>query len=201
MTLKLYWAPRTRAFRTLWLLEEIGAPYELVRVDITAPAPEGSALRAVNPMGKIPALEDGDTKVAESGAIALYLAERFPEAGLAPAVGDPLRGPYLHWMMFTSTCLEPAMVQKMTAIQLPERSAGWGSFQRVMDVLEARLSQAPYVLGAGFSAVDVSLATDIAFGIHLLKVFPDLPVFTDYMARCQARPAFARAQAIEAAAA
>ncbi len=201
MTVKLYWAPRTRAFRTLWLLEEIGAPYELERVDITAPAAEGSALRAVNPMGKVPALEDGGTKVAESGAIALYLAERFPEAGLAPAVGDPLRGAYLHWMMFSSTCLEPAMVQKMTALDLPERSAGWGSFQRVMDVLEARLSQAPYVLGTGFSAVDVSLATDIAFGIHLLKVFPELPVFTDYMARCQARPAFARAQAVEAAAA
>ncbi|WP_341988984.1 glutathione S-transferase family protein [Azorhizobium sp. AG788] len=200
MTVKLYWAPRTRAFRILWLLEETGAPYELARVDISAGAPEGSALRAVNPMGKVPALEDGETKVAESGAIALYLAERFPEAGLAPAVGNPLRGAYLHWLMFTATCLEPAMLQKMTALQLPEVSAGWGSFQRVMDVLEARLSQSPYVLGERFSAVDVLLSTDIHFGINLLKVFPALPIFTDYMARCQARPAFARAQAIEAAA-
>lgn len=200
MAVKLYWAPRTRAFRILWLLEETEAPYELARVDISAGAPAGSALRAVNPMGKVPALEDGETKVAESGAIALYLAERFPEAGLAPAVGDPLRGAYLHWMMFTATCLEPAMLQKMTALQLPEVSAGWGSFQRVMDVLETRLSQSPYVLGTRFSAVDVLLSTDIHFGIHLLKVFPALPAFTEYMARCQARPAFARAQAIETAA-
>lgn len=200
MTVKLYWAPRTRAFRILWLLEEIGAPYELERVDLAAGAPEGCALRAVNPMGKVPALEDGAAKVAESTAIALYLADRFPDAGLAPGLTDPQRAAYLHWMVFTGTCIEPAMLQKMTALQLPESSAGWGSYQRVLDVLQARLTQEPFVLGAQFSAVDVMLSTDIKFGIHLLKVFPELPVFTDYMARCQARPAYARAQAIEAAA-
>lgn len=200
MTMKLYWAPRTRAFRILWLLEEIGAPYELVRVDVLAGAPAGSPLRAANPMGKVPALEDGAAKMGESSAIALYLADRFPEAGLAPALSDPLRATYLHWMIFTGTCIEPAMVQKMTALQMPEIAAGWGSTQRVLDVLEARLTEGPYVLGAQFSAADVLLSTGIGYGIHLLKVFPALPVFTDYLARCQARPAYARAQAIEAAA-
>ncbi len=201
MAMKLYWVPRTRAFRILWLLEELGHPYELVRLDLSAGAPKDCHLWAVNPMGKVSALEDGETRMAESCAIAVYLADRFPAAGLAPPIGDPQRGAYLHWLMFTATGLEPALVEKMTGLQLPPSAAGWGSFQRVVDVLAARLTPGPYILGEGFSAADVLMATDIHYALHLLKALPPLPAFTDYVARCQDRPAFARARAIEDAAA
>jgi glutathione S-transferase len=96
--MQLYWWPKTRSLRALWMLEEVGCPYERVPVNITQGGQKDPAFLAVNPMGKLPALADGEAKLAESAAICAYLADKFPEAGLAPPVGDARRGRYLHWL-------------------------------------------------------------------------------------------------------
>lgn len=196
--MKLYWAPRSRAFRTLWLMEETGAPYELVRVDLSEGACEGSAWLAANPMGKVPTLVDRGVPVAESGAIALYVADRFPETELSPRLGDPERGPFLHWLFFAATCLEPALLQKLKGIELAPSTAGWGSYDKVMAVLEARLGAHPFIAGDRFTAADTLLATDLRYFIEIFKLLEPRPAFTAYLARCAERPAFHRAVAIEA---
>ena len=106
--MKLYWAPRTRSLRALWVLEEAGVPYERVRLDLAAGEQKSPDYRAINPMAKVPALTDGPVAVAESGAICAYVAEAVPQAGLAPPVGDPARGRYLQWLFFSPGCIEPA---------------------------------------------------------------------------------------------
>ena len=106
--MKLYWAPRTRSLRALWVLEEAGVPYERVRLDLSAGEQKSAEFRAINPMAKVPALTDGTLAVAESGAICAYVAEAHPEAGLAPPVGDPARGRYLRWLFFSPGCVEQA---------------------------------------------------------------------------------------------
>ena len=125
--MKLYWAPGTRSLRTLWMLEEAGVPYERIHVDIRNGGQNDPAFRRINPMGKVPAFEDGAAQLAESAAICAYIAERCPEAGLAPQIGDPLRGRYFHWLFFAPGCIEPAFTQKFTNIELPTTAAGWGS--------------------------------------------------------------------------
>jgi len=195
----LYWAPQTRSFRTLWMLEEIGAPYERMRIDIRAGAQAEPSFRAINPMMKVPALVDGAAMVAESGAIVAYLAERHPEAGLAPALGDAARGRYLQWMFFSGGCVEPAYAQKVTGQSLGTSTAGWGSFDRVLDVLDAALATGPWLLGDRFTAADVMIGSDLHFGVELFKIVEPRPSFEAYIARCKARPAFQRAEAIDAA--
>lgn len=198
--MKLYWAPHTRAFRVLWMLEEAGLPYELERLSLDGDVLKSAAYRAINPMMKVPALEDGDVRMGESSAICAYIAERAPEARLAPPVGDPARGRYLHWMFFDAACMEAAFTERLANVTLPSRSVGWGSFERVMDVVEDLVRTGPWVLGDTFSAADVTLGTNIWYGLHLLKLIKDRPAIEAYCARCVARPAFQRAEAVEAAA-
>jgi glutathione S-transferase len=197
--MKLFWAPQTRSSRALWMLEEAGIPYERVLVDIRKGEQAQPSFRAVNPMMKVPALSDGAAMVAECAAICAYVAERVPEARLAPPLGDPARGRYLHWLFFSSGCMEAAFTQKFLKFELSSSMAGWGSFERVMDVLTEALEARPWILGEKFSAADVMLGSDLNFGINLLKVVEPRPAFTAYVARCAARPAFQRAQAINAA--
>ena len=196
--MKLYWAPKTRSLRALWMLEESGLPYERERVNIDA-TDRNERLLAVNPMGKVPALEDGDAKLAESAAICTYVAEKATAAGLAPAASDPLRGRYFHWLFFAPACIEPAFTQKMTKIELPERAAGWGSYDKVFRVLNEALAVGPWILGERFSAADVMIGTDLMFGVELFKIVDTTPAFTAYLERCKARPAMQRAIAIDAA--
>ena len=149
--MKLYWAPRSRSFTALWLMEETGQPYERVLTDITSGGQKTPEYLAVNPMGKVPALQDGAAAMAEAAAICAYVAERYPEAKLAPAPGDPLRAKYLYWLFFAPSCIEPAMVQVATKIEMSPVSAGWGDAQRVFDVLDAALTKGPWLLGENFS--------------------------------------------------
>ena len=123
--MKLYWAPKTRSMRALWMLEEAGCPYERVLIDIASGAQASAEYRAINPMMKVPALTDGAAMVAESAAICAFVAERCPEAGLAPPIGDPARGRYLHWLFFASGCIEPAYTQKFMQFTLNPVAAGW----------------------------------------------------------------------------
>ena len=194
----LYWAPQSRAFRALWLLEEIGRPYEKVLVDIRAPGHPTADYLRINPMGKVPAVRDGAVTVAESGAISAYLGDRFPEAGLAPAIGDPDRARYLQWLFFSPGCIEGSFIEKFGKLELPRMAAGWGSFDTVMDVLETELSKGPWLLGDRFSAADVLIGADLQFGVEVFKLISGRPAIEAYVERCKARPAHQRAVKLDA---
>ena len=191
--MKLYWAPGTRSLRTLWMLEEAGVPYERVHIDIRNGGQNDPAFRKINPMGKVPAFEDGAAQLAESAAICAYIAERCPEAGLAPKIGDPLRGRYFHWLFFAPGCIEPAIAQIATKMELNPVAAGWGDAQRVFDVLEAALEEGPWILGEKFSAADIAIGSGLNFAVRSFKMVPTRPAFDRYLDRCAARPAFQRA--------
>lgn len=196
--MKLYWAPRTRSFTALWLMEETGQPYERVLTDITTGAQKTPEYLAINPMGKVPALKDGDATLAEAAAICAYVAERYPQANLAPPVGDIRRAKYLYWLFFSPGCIEPAIVQLATKIEMNPVAAGWGEAQRVFDVLDAALSNGPWLLGDTFSAADIVIGSGLNFAVRLFKMVPPRPAFDAYIDRCAARPAFQRAEKLAA---
>jgi glutathione S-transferase len=196
--MKLYWSPRSRSFTALWLMEEAGQPYERVLTDISKGAQRTPEYLAINPMGKVPALKDGEATLAEAAAICAYIAERFPQAKLAPDLGDPLRAKYLYWLFFAPSCIEPAMVQLATKIEMNPVAAGWGDAQRVFDVLDSALAKGPWILGENFSAADIAIGSALNFAVRLFKMVPARPSFDAYIARCMARPAFQRAEKIAA---
>ena len=196
--MKLYWSPRSRSFTALWRMEEAGQPYERALIDISTGAQRSPEFLAINPMGKVPALQDGDATMAEAAAICAYVAERCPDAKLAPPVGDPQRAKYLYWLFYGPGCIEPAIVQLATKIEMNPVAAGWGDAQRVIDVLDAALQNGPWLLGDNFSAADIVIGTGLNFGVRLFKMMPSRPSFEAYIARCMARPAFQRAEKIAA---
>ncbi|HEY2247155.1 MAG TPA: glutathione S-transferase family protein [Bradyrhizobium sp.] len=196
--MQLYWSPRSRSFTALWLMEETGQPYERVLTDIATGAQKAPAYLAINPMGKVPALKDGDATLAEAAAICAYVAERCPEAKLAPPLGDPLRAKYLYWLFFAPGCIEPAMVQVATKLEMSSIAAGWGEASRVFDVLDNALARGPWLLGENFSAADIAIGAALNFSVRLFKMVPSRPSFDAYIARCVARPAFQRAEKIAA---
>jgi glutathione S-transferase len=196
--MKLYWAPRTRSTRILWMLEETRIPYERVLVDIRSGAQRAPDYLAINPMGKVPALVDGAAVIHESGAICAYVADRYPAAGLAPAFDAPERGSYLRWLFFSGGCFEPALVQRFKGFEIDPGTAGWGDPDRVLDVLEQALAGGEWLLGEQFTAADVMIGSDLHFAIEGFKLIEPRPAFAAYLDRCKARPAFQRAQAIGA---
>src|SRR6202047_4846201 len=196
--MKLYWSPRSRSFSALWLMEETGKPYERVLTDISAGAQKTPEYLAINPMGKVPALKDGDATLAEAAAICAYVAERYPDAKLAPPLGDPLRAKYLYWLLFAPSFIEPAMVQVATKVEMTSLSAGWGDAQRVFDVLDAALTKGPWLLGESFSAADIIVGAGLNFAVRLFKMLPSRPSLERYIDRCAARPGFERASVIAA---
>jgi glutathione S-transferase len=196
--MKLYWSPRSRSFSTLWLMEETGQPYERVLIDITKGAQKTPEYLAINPMGKVPALRDGEATLAEAAAICAYVTERYPQAKLAPPPGDPLRARYLYWLFFAPGCIEPAMVQLATKIEMSPVAAGWGDAQRVFDVLDAALAKGPWILGETFSAADIAIGSSLNFAVRLFKMVPARPSFDRYIDACASRPAFQRATAMAA---
>jgi len=196
--MQLYWSPRTRSFTALWLMEETGQPYERVLTDLSAGAQRKAEYLAINPMGKVPALRDGEATLAEAAAICAYVAERYPQAKLAPPVGDPLRAKYLYWLFFGPSCGEPAMMQIATKVEMNPMAAGWGDAQRVFDVLDAALAKGPWILGENFSAADIVIGSGLNFAVRLFKLVPSRASFDRYLDACAARPAFQRAQKIAA---
>ncbi len=195
--MKLYWCPKTRAIRAVWMLEELAVPYERVLIDIRdTNAKADAAFRAVSPMGKVPALEDGATRLWDSGAICAYLADQYPRAGLAPPIGDPDRGRYLQWLMYTNAVIEPAMAEKFSNVPASAAAHGWGSYELMLSTLRAGLAAGPWVLGARFCAADVLLGTACHF-LKQFKLVESEPVLFAYVDRCMARPAFQRALALD----
>ncbi len=196
----LFWYPRTRAARALWLLEEAGLDYTRVFVDIRNPSATDPRLKMASPMGKIPAIIDGDVMMADGAAIALYIADRYPDSGLAPPVDHPLRGRYLYWMTFAPGCIEPAMAQKFGGWETNPQAIGWGNFDIMIKTAEAGLAAGPWILGEQFSAADVMVGSSFNF-IRTFGIMPDSDILNAYVDRCLERPAYQRALDIDAVAA
>jgi len=200
--MKLYYASQTRAVRPRWLLEEIGAPYTLVRLDMSKGEHKMPEYVKIHPHGAVPALVDGDVTMFESAAICAYLADKFPEKRLAPPVGSPARAPYYQWLIYSMATLEPPVLQVFShTVMLPEaeRSAaaaeeGRAKFGQIADVLTQALEGKSFLLGEQFSAADVMIGSTLIWG-QMLGLLNDYPVLAAYVGRLAGRPAFQRAHA------
>ncbi|HEX5745868.1 MAG TPA: glutathione S-transferase family protein [Archangium sp.] len=196
--LVFYTHPMSRGRIVRWMLEEIGQPYrtKLLEFGTTMKAP---AYLAINPMGKVPAIRHGDTVVTEAAAICAYLADIFPQAGLAPAPGSRERGPYYRWLFFGAGPIESAVSNKALGFQVPpERTGtvGYGSLDSVLNTLEGALSKSDYLTGDRFTAADLYVGAQIGWGMQFGSI-DKRPVFERYAARINSRPAAIRAREID----
>ena len=193
----LFHAPKTRAFTALWLLEELGLDYTLEPVDLQAGEHRTAEFKARNPMGKVQTVSVGDVHVAETGAIAIYLADRFSPGDLAPAIDDPARADFLRWCFFAAAILEPAYGEKIFKWDVPSSSVAWGSFDRMIETVSGGIEANPWLTGDRFTVADVVVASGLRFGM-MFGILEKTGPIDDYVARATARPAFERAAAIEA---
>lgn len=189
--MKLYFAPRTRAIRPRWLLEELGVPYELVRLDLARQENLAPAYLAVHPLGDLPALVDGDLTLLESLSICLHLADQFPEKQLAPPVGSPERGPYYQWMVFAEGTLDSVVMEfyKHAEDALAKHRARLGA---VLDILRGGLGEREFLVGEAFTAADVVTASILHLA-HTLRLLDGQPQLMEYVKRHTQRPAVRRA--------
>jgi glutathione S-transferase len=189
-----YTNPQSRGRIIRWMLEEIGQPYRTEVIEYAAM--KSPSYLAVNPMGKVPAIKHGDTVITESAAICAYLADAFPQAGLAPAVTEKARGTYYRWLFFGAGCIEPASWIKALNVDVaPERQRmlGYGSMGDVLKALNLAIANGPYILGDKFSAADVYVGSQIGWGLQF-GTFETTPAFAAYFERLSERPAFKRAK-------
>ncbi len=198
--LTFYTNPKSRGRIVRWMLEETGAPYttEILEYGTSMKA---APYLAINPMGKVPAIRHGDTVVTECAAICAYLADAFPQAGLAPPPHSAARGPYYRWLFFAAGPLEAAWTNRALGVAVPpERSVmvGYGSFEQVLDTLEAAIGERTYLAGDRFSAADVYVGSQLGFGMQF-GMIDKRPAFTRYWAGLEARPAKRRAEEIDGA--
>ena len=190
-------APQSRSSGVLALLEELGVPYTLHALNLKAGEQRAPAYLAINPMGKVPAVSHHGALVTEQGAVFIYLADAFPAAGLAPAIGDPLRGPYLRWLVFYGSSFEPAVVDRSQKSVPAPSIAPYGDYDTMLKTLTDQLARGPYLLGERFSAADVLWGTALRWTVGFGLV-PDSPVVRAYIDRIEARPAAQRARAKDA---
>jgi glutathione S-transferase len=195
----LFHAPNTRSTGALILLEELQAPYDLHVLSMQAGEQRQPAFLAVNPMGKVPAILHREALVTEQVAIYIYLADLFPQAGLAPGLNDPRRGPYLRWLIFYAACFEPAVVDKaMKRDPTPPKMSPYGDFDTVMSTLSAQLEAGPYILGQTFSAADLLWGTALHW-TTLFGLVAKTPTIEAYIERINSRPAAVRVREKDAA--
>lgn len=193
-----YTNPMSRGRIVRWMLEEIGQPYRTVVLDYgtTMKAPD---YLAINPMGKVPAIVHRGVVVTEGAAICAWLADAFPQAGLAPALDDPARGTWYRWLFFAAGPMEAAITARSLNLLPPAdkaASVGYGSFDQMVDALETAVSKGPWILGDRFSAADVYLGSQIIWGL-MFKTLPERDVFKAYAERLSGREAAVRARAID----
>lgn len=195
--LTLLHAPRSRSSRFVWLLEEIGEPYQIHYVDIRRMGDANGAPDPANPHPhkRVPALIHDGALVYESAAIALYLADAFPAAGLGPKAGEPGRADYVSWLAYYAGVIEPSMTAKAVEWVGPPGVTGWAPFEDVVPRITARLEQGPWFLGERFTTADILIGSLLQWAARL---FPDTSTYTDYVARIAARPALQRAWAKDA---
>jgi len=190
MAMTLYYNPQSRAVIAKWMLDECGAAYAIAPIDLEKREHKEPQFLAINPAGKLPALVDGESRLFENAAICLYLADAFPAARLAPAIGAPERARYLSLMVYSTSQLEPAMSDEIMHVEtLPQR--GWTDFETARDVVERELGRGPYLFGDRFTAADVMIGSMFIWK-RTLGVPPDRPALEAYVDRLLARPAAPR---------
>ena len=197
-SLTLYTNPMSRGRIARWMLEEIGEPYETVVLDYgtTMKAP---AYLAINPMGKVPAITHGDAVVTEGAAICAYLADAFPDAGLAPAPGTREAAAYYRWLFFGAGPVEAAVTNKAMGFEVPadrKAMAGYGCFEDVMNAIEHAVTQTDYVAGNRFTAADVYFGAQVGWGLQFGTI-EKRPAFERYWQRLANRPAAVRARELD----
>lgn len=198
--LVFYTNPQSRGRIAHWMLEELGQPYRTVWLNY-GPEMKSADYQAVNPMGKVPAVQHGDVVVTEAAAICAYLADAFPQAGLAPATTSPQRAPYLRWLFFAAGPLEQAVTAKALGWAVPEgreSMAGFGSYADTLHALETALRPGPYICGEQFTAADVYVGSSLSWGL-MFGTIESRPLFVDYVTRLRAHPALLRAGQINEA--
>lgn len=191
-----YHAPNTRSASIRWLFEELGnPPHEMKVLNLSKGDHKTPTYMAINPMGKVPTVVHGGTVITEAAAIAIYLADLFPEAGLAPKIGDTARGTYLRWIVFNQAAVEPA-VTDLALKREPGSPAmmSYGTYDATIDALTGALAKGPYILGETFSAADVIVGSGVRWML-LFKLLPERREFTSYVERLSKRPAMQRAAA------
>ncbi|HZV21246.1 MAG TPA: glutathione S-transferase family protein [Hyphomicrobiales bacterium] len=196
--LVFYTNPMSRGRIVRWMLEEIAFPYrtEILEYGTTMKAPD---YLAINPMGKVPAIKHGEIVVTECGAICAYLADAFPEEGLAPQPGSRQRGPYYRWMFFAAGPVEAATTNKALGFEPPAEKrgfVGYGSIEAVLDTLEKAVTANEYLAGSKFTAADVYLGSQIGWGMQF-NAIERRPAFEAYWARIKDRPAALRARKLD----
>jgi glutathione S-transferase len=196
--LLLYHACPSRSSIVLWMLEEAGEPYDIQLLDLNKGESRTPAYLAINPMGKVPAIRHNGVVVTEAAAICCYLADRFPAARLSLPIEDAGRGPYVKWLFFGPSCLEPALTDRMLKREgAPQRALGWGDLDTVVGVLRKAVSGAPFLMGERLTAADIVIGSGLRWGL-MTKGLPELPEFVAYVKRLEERPALKRANAKEA---
>jgi glutathione S-transferase len=192
--LTLYHAAPSRSSVALWMLEEVGEPFDIHLLSFKKGETRTADYLKVNPMGKVPALKHGDVVVTEAAAICAYLADAFPQAKLNVPIGDPRRGPYLKWLFFGPTCVEAAIMDRSfpRTAQPPRQALGYGDHETVMNVLSEAVRKGPYLLGEQFTAADVVIGSGLRWGM-MFKGIPERPEFVAYAGRVAERPAAKRA--------
>lgn len=189
--LKFYHAPWSRSSNVLWLMEELGQPYEVELVDIRAGVPED--YRSIQPNKKVPAVLHDGVVVTERAAISIYLADAFPEAGLAPKIGDAARAAYLTWLVYADSVFDPAVALHTLKVDYQPSGVSFGSYQDLLANLQRRLSAHEYVAGDRFTAADVQVAGSMGY-VMQQGWLEERPGFRAYVERCSSRPAALRAQ-------
>jgi glutathione S-transferase len=185
--MKLYYNPRSRAAIAKWMLDECGADYEIVPVDLQQRQHKTPEFLQINPSGKVPALVDGTSRIFENAAICLYLADKFPEANLAPRLDAPERGRYLSLMVYSTSQLEPAVGDALMGVEtLPQR--GWTDFETAQDVIEGELGDGVYLFGEWFTAADVMIGSVFIYK-RLFGGPSERPKIEAYVDRLLSRPA------------
>jgi glutathione S-transferase len=190
--MKLFWAPQTRSQRAIWMLEEAGIDYEMERIALSSPERvDSSEFLAASPMGKVPAIVDGDVAMAESAAICIYLADRYAPGRLAPALDAQERGKYLYWTIYTPAVVEPSMSEKFNNVESNRHRSGWGDFDLMIETWDEALQGREWIVADHFTAADVMLGSSAVF-LRMFNMLPETKNLDAYADRCVARPAYQR---------
>jgi glutathione S-transferase len=198
MSITLYHHPFSRAATALWMLEEVGAPYELRFVDLLAGEQRSPAILALNPMGKLPILVDstpqGEAVVTEAAAIGVWLADRHAPGRLAPLPDDPARATFLRWCFYSPSVIEPACMARANGWEFKPGQAGWGRWEDMLEALERGIGDGPWLLGDTFTMADVILGGTLRWMLQF-KMIDARPALVAYADRLAARPALIAADA------
>lgn len=198
MSIVLFHHPYSRAANMIWALEEVGVPYTLRTVNLMAGEQKSPEFLALNTMGKLPVITDGEAVVAETSAICMYLGDRYAPGRLAPALDDPARGTYLRWCVYPSAVIEPGCAAKGAGWEYRPGQVGWGTYESILETLEAGLAGGMWLLGERFTMADVLVGSSLRWMVRF-KMIDARPSFLAYLERLEQRPALQASDARNAA--